>query len=254
MPFHVVARLLRESNGITDLDERRGARPGVACRFSDAGDDDLLLLYDLMGIRDPDVAMPNIDPDARRRRLTALINSMSLASATPALYVVEDVHWIDSASESMFVDLMSVDPADAFGGAAHLPSRIPRPVVQSARCADDFAGTAECTQRPARCSPSCWAPTRRLTDITKLITERAAGNPFFAQEMVHELAERGVLDGERGRYTCRTDVGQISVPATLQAAIAARIDRLEPSAKQTINAAAVIGSRFTARPARRVGG
>jgi adenylate cyclase len=81
--------------------------------------------------------------------------------------------------------------------------------------------------------------------ISDLISGRAAGNPFFAQEMVHELAERGVLEGERGRYVCRTDVADINVPATLQAVIAARIDRLGPGAKQTINAAAVIGSRFT---------
>ena len=81
--------------------------------------------------------------------------------------------------------------------------------------------------------------------IADLINGRAAGNPFFAEEMVHELAERGVLEGERGRYTCHTDVADISVPATLQAAISARIDRLAAGAKRTINAAAVVGSRFT---------
>ena len=78
-----------------------------------------------------------------------------------------------------------------------------------------------------------------------MIAERAAGNPFFAQEITRELAERGVLVGERGGYTCRTDVAEVSVPATLQATIAARIDRLDPAAKHTLAAAAVIGSRFS---------
>ena len=55
---------------------------------------------------------------------------------------------------------------------------------------------------------------------------RAAGNPFFAQEMIRDLAERGVLQGTSGSYVCHTDVAEVSVPATLQAAIAARIDRL----------------------------
>jgi hypothetical protein len=63
--------------------------------------------------------------------------------------------------------------------------------------------------------------------------------------MVRELADRGVLEGHRGGYTCRTDMAEVSVPATVQAAIAARIDRLEPDAKQTLHAAAVIGLRFT---------
>ena len=62
---------------------------------------------------------------------------------------------------------------------------------------------------------------------------------------MRELAERGVLRGQRGAYISTAEVAEVSVPATLQATIAARIDRLEPDAKQTLNAAAVIGSRFT---------
>ena len=82
-----------------------------------------------------------------------------------------------------------------------------------------------------------------------MIAERAAGNPFFAEEMVRELAERGVLRGERGAYVSTADVAEVSVPATVQATIAARIDRLDPKAKRTLSAAAVIGSRFRLGPA-----
>jgi len=74
---------------------------------------------------------------------------------------------------------------------------------------------------------------------------RAAGNPFFAEEMVRDLAERGVLRGNRGAYVSTADVAEVTVPATLQATIAARIDRLDPAAKRTLCAAAVIGSRFS---------
>ena len=51
-----------------------------------------------------------IDPDARRRRLTALVNATSLARETPAVYVVEDAHWIDEVSESMLADFLTVIP------------------------------------------------------------------------------------------------------------------------------------------------
>ena len=61
---------------------------------------------------------------------------------------------------------------------------------------------------------------------------------------MRELAERGVLQGQTGAYVSTADVGEVKVPATLQATIAARIDRLDPRAKQTLNAAAVVGSRF----------
>ena len=54
--------------------------------------------------------LPKIDPDARRRRLTALVNAASLARETPAVYVVEDAHWIDEVSESMLADFLTVIP------------------------------------------------------------------------------------------------------------------------------------------------
>ena len=63
---------------------------------------------------------------------------------------------------------------------------------------------------------------------------------------MRELAQRGVLAGERGGYVCRADVADVAVPVTVQAAIEARIDRLSAPAKRTLNAASVIGARFSA--------
>jgi hypothetical protein len=62
------------------------------------------------GIADPDVPLPQIDPDARRRQLTALINTASLARTEPALYIIEDAHWIDPVSESMLANFLTVIP------------------------------------------------------------------------------------------------------------------------------------------------
>jgi adenylate cyclase len=86
------------------------ARTRVRDRFPDADDEDLLLLDDLLGIGDPAVALPEIASDARRRRLTALINAAALAQSEPAVYVVEDVHWIDEVSESMMAEFLTVIP------------------------------------------------------------------------------------------------------------------------------------------------
>jgi len=66
------------------------------------------LLEDLLGIADPEIALPQIDPDARRRRITSLINSATLTRTSPALFIVEDAHWIDPVSESMLADFLSV--------------------------------------------------------------------------------------------------------------------------------------------------
>ena len=79
---------------------------------------------------------------------------------------------------------------------------------------------------PRRCSGELLGSDPSVGELAAVIAERAAGNPFFAEEMVRELVQRGVLAGDRGRYTCRADVADVNVPATVQAAIAARIDRL----------------------------
>jgi class 3 adenylate cyclase len=109
IPFHVVARLLRAATRVADLDAS-AARTQVRARVPDAEPEDLVLFDDLLGIADPEVELPKIDPDARRRRLTALVNAASLARQAPAVYVVEDVHWIDEVSESMVADFVAVIP------------------------------------------------------------------------------------------------------------------------------------------------
>ncbi|HZE18388.1 MAG TPA: adenylate/guanylate cyclase domain-containing protein, partial [Mycobacterium sp.] len=109
IPFHVVARLLRAATGVGDLDGP-GARARVRAWAPDAEAEDLVLFDDLLGIADPEVALPKIDPDARRRRLTALVNAASLARTELAIYVVEDAHWIDEVSESMLADFVTVIP------------------------------------------------------------------------------------------------------------------------------------------------
>jgi hypothetical protein len=87
-------------------------------------------------------------------------------------------------------------------------------------------------------------PDPSVRGLGQTITEKAAGNPFFAEEIVRELAERGVLSGQPGSFMSTTPTAEVSVPATLQVTISARIDRLDPEAKRTLNAAAVVGSQF----------
>ncbi len=109
VPFHAVARLLRAAIGVEGLDGQN-ARDRVRDGVPDADPEDLLLLHDLLRIADPNTPLPAIDPDARRRRLTALLNGASLARKTPVVYVVEDAHWIDEISESMIADFLTVIP------------------------------------------------------------------------------------------------------------------------------------------------
>ena len=244
IPFHAVTRLLRAATGIADLDDP-AARARVREQVPDADAQDLLLLDDLLAIADPDVALPAIDPDARRRRLTALINSATLARTDPALFIIEDAHWIDAVSESMLADFLTVI------------SRTPSMVLITCRPEYEGALTRVHGAQTIALAPLADSETAALlgellgsdpsvAELAAIIAERAAGNPFFAEEMVREFEQRGVLAGERGGYVCRTDIADVTVPATVQAAIEARIDRLNSGAKRTLNAASVIGAGFGA--------
>lgn len=242
VPFHAVAQLLRAATGVADLDGRE-ARAQVRASLPHADPVDLLLFDDLLGIADPAVPLPQIDPDARRRRFTTLVNSAALRRTTPVLLVIEDAHWIDPVSESMmadFLDVVARTPSmvlithrpDYDGALARVPGA--QTVVLSPLANSD---TQELIEALLGTDPS-------VADLARIIGARAAGNPFFTEEMVRELVQRGVLTGDRGAYVCDTDVGELSVPATVQAAITARVDRLSEPAKRTLHAAAVIGARF----------
>jgi class 3 adenylate cyclase len=244
IPFRVVAQLLRAGTGVADL-EGNAARARVREQLPDADPQDLLLLDDLLGIADPDVPPPPIDPDARRRRLTALINTASLARTQPALFIIEDAQWIDAVSESMLADFLTVIP--------QTPSLVlitSRPEYQGTLTRVPGAQTIALAplgdSDTAALIGELLGSDPSIGELAAALAERAAGNPFFAEEMVRELAQRGVLAGERGGYLRQVDVAEVSVPATVQAAIEARIDRLNTPAKRTLHAASVIGARFGA--------
>jgi class 3 adenylate cyclase len=243
VPFHAVARLLRAATGVGGLDAQV-ARDRVRDRMSDADPEDLLLFDDLLGIGDPDAVLPQIDPDARRRRLSALVNAPMLARETPAVYVVEDAHWIDEVSESMLADFLKVIPQTP---SLVLVTYRPEYHGALARVADahTVALAPLSDSETAALVAHLLGPDQSVDALGQRVAERAAGNPYFAEELVRDLAERGVLRGEPGAYMSAAEVSEVSVPATLQSTIAARIDRLDPKAKRTLSAAAVIGSRFS---------
>ncbi|MFZ1162484.1 AAA family ATPase [Mycobacterium sp.] len=240
--FRTVTQLLRAVLEIANVDEE-GARSRVRTQLSNADPADLVLLDDLLGIRDPTTGPPDIAPDARRRRLTALLNTAALARATPRVYVIEDAHWIDPSSESMLAEFLTVIPQtrslvlityrpEYRGALSNTPGSqtialAPLDDTQTSALIEELLGSHS-----------------SLGALADKIGERAAGNPFFAEQIVRDLADRHVLSGERGAYRCTHEATELHVPATLQTVIAARIDRLEASAKRTLNAAAVVGVRF----------
>ncbi|HSS23729.1 MAG TPA: adenylate/guanylate cyclase domain-containing protein, partial [Mycobacterium sp.] len=240
VPLQVISRLLRAIFGILGLTPEE-ARARVRSQIPEAGAEDLLLLDDLLGICGG--PCPDVDPDARRRRLVELIKTVSRARTGPAVYIVEDAQWIDGVSEKLL---------------AHFAAAVPRMratllVVyrpQYSGILSRIPGAHPITLRPlsdshiAELIKGLLGEHPSVLGLSTVVADRAAGVPFAAEEIVRDLAERGELEGDPGAYVCVREVRDIHVPASLQAIIGARIDRLTVTAKRTLNAAAVIGAQF----------
>ena len=240
VPLHVISRLLRAIFGIVGLTPEE-ARARVRSQIPDAAAEDLLLLDDLLGICGG--PCPDVDPDARRRRLVELIKTVSRARTAPAVYIVEDTQWIDGVSEKLLAAFAAAVPRlratllvvyrPQYSGTlsriagAHLITLTPLSGSHIAELIKGLLG-----EHPS------------VLGLSTVIADRAAGVPFAAEEIVRDLAERGELEGDPGAYVCVREVRDIHVPASLQAIIGARIDRLTATAKRTLSAAAVIGAQF----------
>ncbi len=240
VPLHVISRLLRAIFGIVGLAAEE-ARVRVRSQVPEAGAEDLLLLDDLLGICGG--PCPDVNPDARRRRLVELIKTVSRARPAPAIYIVEDAQWIDGVSEKLLADFAAAVPKmRATLLVEHRPqysgtlSRIPG--------AHRFRLAPLSDSHIAELIKGLLGEHPSVLGLSTVVANRAAGIPFAAEEIVRDLAERGELEGGPGAYVCVREVRDIHVPASLQAIIGARIDRLTATAKRTLSAAAVIGAQF----------
>ncbi|WP_369816176.1 adenylate/guanylate cyclase domain-containing protein [Mycobacterium sp. 852014-52144_SCH5372336] len=243
VPFHAAANLLRSATGASGLDDA-AAREQVRAGFPGADQEDQFLVEDLLGIGDPAAALPQIDSDARRRRIAAAVNAAALARATPTMYVIEDAHWIDGVSESMLADFLSVVPRTHFFVLITYRPEYDGPLAHAPRSQTIALEPLDASQM-SQLSTELLGNDGSVAELSGLVADRAEGNPFFAEEIVRDLTERQVLIGTRGCYLCVEPTSEVNVPQTLQAVIAARIDRLDPAAKRTLNGAAVIGIEFS---------
>jgi adenylate cyclase len=242
--FRVLSRLLRAMfnvEGLGDVDAR--ARALAQCGGTlTSGSADAQILFEVMGIADPDAPPLQVSVDGRRRRLVEVMSQAVRAGSARMLFMLEDAHWIDAPSDEVLADFTAALKATSsmfvttyrpeFHGALqhHADETIalqPLTDVMAGRLVGQLVGN----------DPS-------LAALVERIAVAAVGNPFFAEEIVRDLADRGVLSGSRGRYRLVAGVDEIGVPATVQAVLAARIDRLPAEAKAIVNAAAVIGTRF----------
>jgi class 3 adenylate cyclase/tetratricopeptide (TPR) repeat protein len=245
VPMLSVLELVRAYFGITERDGQAEARrkiAGMLVLLDDTLRGDLPLVFEFLGIGDPQRPAPRADPESRQRQMRALMARILAArsQAEPVVLVVEDLHWVDGASEVFVIDLaqavrgtrtlLLVNFRPEFHGA-WLEASHCRLIVLAPLGAD---AATELLRDLLGADPA-------LRPLAERIEAHAGGNPFFLEEIVLSLAETGVLEGRRGAYRLTREPAALTVPPTVQAVLAARIDRLAEREKEALQTAAVIG-------------
>jgi class 3 adenylate cyclase/tetratricopeptide (TPR) repeat protein len=217
----------------------------------------------LLDVPIDDESWQALDPHHRRRSTLEALRRLLLREAReqPLLLAFEDLHWIDSETQALLDSLVETLPASrilllvnyrpeyrhAWAGKSYYTQvRIDPFGAESATALlDALLGTAATggdAAAPTASGPSPAASrTTPLEDLKRLLIERTEGNPFFLEESVRTLLETGALSGERGAYRLVGDLAQVRVPPTVQAVLAARIDRLPELDKRLLQTMAVIG-------------
>jgi class 3 adenylate cyclase/tetratricopeptide (TPR) repeat protein len=248
LPFHALVELVR---GLFDIEEGASAadvRGAVGRGLASAPPVDPVALafwLELLGAADLALAPSELEPDARRTRLFQSLCDLIQARARRELMLlwVEDLHWLDPASEGAMEMLTRRLLAPESAGSRALLVATARPEYRPAWSArvERLSLAPLASQDSATLLDDWLGSDPALAPLRPRIEARARGNPLFVEEIVRSLVERGALRGARGAYTPAAPVEEIELPETVQAVLASRIDRLSPRDKDVLQAAAVIG-------------
>ena len=203
---------------------------------------DLPALLSLLDVPNDDPQWSTLDPPQRRRRTLEAVKRLLLreSQVQPLMVVVEDLHWIDSETQAVLDGLVESLPA-----ARLLLLVNYRPEYQHAWGKYSYYTQFTLNPLPAegaeRLLTALLGSNAGLEPLTQRLIAQTEGNPFFLEESVRTLVETGALTGERGAYQLARPLGAIQVPATVQAVIAARIDRLFATDKTLLQMASVLG-------------
>jgi class 3 adenylate cyclase/tetratricopeptide (TPR) repeat protein len=245
-PYFPVIDLLKRYAHVEDTDDARTIRAkvtGQVLTLDEILQGTLPALFALLDVLPDDSPFHQLDPAQRRQRtLTALKRVLLRESQVqPLLLVFEDLHWMDTETQALLDSLVESLPTarllllvnyrleyqHAWGSKTYYTQLRLDPLPP--------ASADELLQALLGDDPS-------LAPLKQLLIERTGGNPFFLEESVRALVETGVLVGERGAYRLATALPAVQVPATVQAVLTARIDRLPPEDKRLLQTAAGIGT------------
>src|SRR5437762_2902249 len=260
LPFHVIVALARSLFGVGEGASPSDVRDAVRRGLGNAQPDPIALDFwlDLLGVSDHVPAPSGLPPEDRRTRLFRSLLDLIQARARRELTLlwVEDLHWLDPTSEVALEMLTERLLAPESAGSRILIIATTRPEYRPLWSSGvEVLSLAPLGLQEFRTLFDDWLGSDgTLAPLRARIEARARGNPLFVEEMIRSLVERGVLRGERGAYGLAAPIAEITLPETVQAVLASRIDRLADRDKDVLQAAAerLEATRWHEQAGRRV--
>ncbi|HJQ82476.1 MAG TPA: AAA family ATPase, partial [Candidatus Binatia bacterium] len=254
--FHPVIDGLRRFFAIDDRDDAAGAAAKVDAGVAALAPDvawTLPFVRGVLGLDAGDAAVAALDSASRRSETSRALKTILLrrAERRPLVLVVEDLHWIDPASEEFLTFLADAVPASRTLLVCSYRPGYRQPFGDRSyqtRIGIEALSTVEMSAVTASLLGTADVPD----PVRALIVAKAEGNPFFVEEVTRSLLEDGTLRRENGRVVLARDLAEIAVPDTIQDVLIARIDRLADDARRAIQVAAVIGREFAFRLLERI--
>jgi len=245
IPLRPMLEMFRQRFGISERDSALAAREKIAgvLLLLDHGFAEILpAMFEFMGVADPARPAPKIDPESAQRRMLQFFRRVVQADtrARTVVTLIEDLHWLDDASERFVAALVESAPMTRALVLLNFRPEYEAEWLKS-------SGVRQIALPPLgpeavrEMLAGLIGNDAGVHGLAELIHSRTAGNPFFAEEIVHALIEDGSLAGRAGDFRLTRPIEKVPLPETVQTVLAARIDRLEPHAKHVLQTAAVIG-------------
>ncbi len=251
-----VIELLKSYFDIQAQDEERKRREkvnGKVLTLDPSLEDTLPYLFALLGVEEQPSPLAQMDPQIRRRRTFDALKKLFLRESLnqPLVLIFEDLHWIDAETQG-FLDVLS----ESVASAKLLLLTNYRPEYRHEWGQKTYYTQLRLVplgkEEAEELLTVLLGDDATLTVVKRLILEKTEGTPFFMEEVVQTLAEKGVLRGEPGHYHVEHAPTALHISPTVQGVLAARIDRLAPEEKALLQQVAVIGREFPLSLARQV--
>jgi class 3 adenylate cyclase/tetratricopeptide (TPR) repeat protein len=245
-PYFPVIDLLKRYVHVEDGDNARTIRAkvtGQILTLDESLQDTIPAVLSLLDALPEDSPFLKVDPPQRRQRTLDGLKRILLreSQVQPLVLVFEDLHWHDNESQALLNSLVESLPT-----AQLLLLVNYRPEYQHNWGSKTYYTQFRLDPLPPESADefldALLGDDASLASLKQLLIERTEGNPFFLEESVRTLVETKVLAGEPGAYCLVQDLPTIQVPPTVQAVLAARIDRLPQEEKSLLQTASVIGN------------